>query len=166
MTDLGRILVAARLFHPRTCTTAFSFRWRKPAALSTVHLPSNHSPRCLRPWTSVFAFTAESPAALRFLPPFLFSSPTSHLPPAPNTWRGQSFRQPRCQPQALSGRSRDSGFSGKRPKLAFPSPSWTRGLYDSCRPKRSAAPSSGHLENCTLRAVLGSFVNRSSWQDG
>lgn len=112
----------------------------------------------------VFAFTAESPAALRFLPPFLFSSPTSHVPPASNTWRGQSFRQPRCQPQALSGRSRCSGFSGTRPKLAFPSPSWTRGLSDSCRPKRSAAPSSGHLENCTLRAVLGSFVNRSSCQ--
>lgn len=91
-----------------------------------------------------------SSAAVSFS--FPFSSSTSHIPPATKLGLGKVScslsTKPRRSPQFWDyGDVTKSGFL-----LACQD---SGSVSDSCRPKRSAAPSSGRWENCTLRAVIG-----------
>lgn len=90
----------------------------------------------------------------------LWSFLLSNLPP---------FPRPQHLAQAVSGsrstnprRSRGDvcspGFFQDRTTRASPFASQdSRSVSDSSRPRRSAAPSSVHRENCILRAVLGTL---------
>lgn len=148
----ARILRTARLFRPRTCTAIFDFRCRKPAVLSNFHLPSNRSP-AVRPWASVFAFPAKSLAPLWFLPLILFTLQPPILPsPGPqHFFRGVGGARFQVASVATPGALRDIsvavGFLGVTKAQDS--------VSDSCRPRRSTAPSSGHWGNCILRVVLG-----------
>lgn len=106
-----------------------------------------------------FAFPAESPVALGFLSLVLSPLQLPTISPPPTLGSG-SFGEPKHQPQALSGRRLHPGVFPGPDHAGFPfAPQDSRSVSDGSKPRRSAAPSSVHRENCILRAVLGTLCH-------